>query len=538
MPPIDRFWEMTRHFFDERIKGHSEKAAFAAGMGLLAIGTGIYPALAGVAVTMVVASTALGLFDSFKRGHGKITYEMLLDAQANLIEPTSSASASKKANSYLNFYEMLDRFSQSNTITYEYLEMMVKFRDRARAALTHEQIPYAGTTEPLFGHLYGTPLYTSVTSSEIRIKEWAPEVATTYYNAAMSERLSNNLSESIYNLHMLKIARLALDIVEPDGPAEYQEKEARLKSLLEKVTTLKNEHKNGVSLDDFRLDIKDKYQRTEWLPRIAANTLYEDIEHEMEMLTPKPRVTQSFKPWKPDRNEIAAAVLNARDEVRVQWEKNGMRLETTSDGEFKTSEEILAGNKKLYDVLRHAYEEPRYGPSDLASLEIIHNFSTNIKHSLQYVEISNPIHEKLTQLGLAAEDFRKSSLAAIADDLRNKLYEIELQPHHRSDNFLQYAETFSRYCVLCDHLDNQYYLGCAQTRLSDLSTTLKGIEITGLDTKTLGHWTVENAEKLIQETQPVVDQVLNRLNVNIAARKERQNAELATESPIPGSMNN
>ena len=482
-PPIDEFWEITRalqlYAHDPEIKGRSGKLAIAAGVGLLATGTGFFPALAGVAVTMVVANAAQGLFDRFKRTHGKITEQMLLDEYASLIKPTSSASADKKAHSYLNFQEMFDRFSESNPITYEHLDMMVNFRDLAHTALEHEQRPYANY-KPAFalgGHLYGTPLYTVSTVSDIRVTELAPEVATRCYEAAMSENMPSSP-------RLVITALLAQGLVKTRGPAAYQEAQTRRKNLSEKAAAINND-------------------------------LNPSVSNEIEILTPEPRVT--------GRDEIAAAVLDAR---------NGVRLETTPNSELKTSEEILAGHTKLYDVLRHAYKTPIAGPSDLASLEIIHNFSENIEKSLQDVDISDPIHEKMTQLRLAAEDFRKATFSAVAKDLEKDLpYANAWIP--RSDDLLKYTGTLARYSVLCEHLDWQYQLLCAQPKLSDLSTRLTQINITGLDPKTLGEWTIKSAETLIQSAQPVVDQVLARLAANAAELKKNQNEELATESPAP-----
>lgn len=487
----DRFWNMTRHLHDDKITNRSTKVALGAGMGLLAVGTGVWPALAGVAVTMAAVSTVQGLWENYKREKSEITRTMLYEAHGQLIDPHCSESSEKKAHSYHNFYEMLERFSKTNTITSEHLEMMVNLRDK--------------TVSTSKATLYTSMVHRLNLATSTMVKTWSDRLAQKYYELAMDIKLSNRLSDSIKNIQTIEKARSMIDMAMKNR--DYNAPNlAKREKLLAKLESLNNELTKGFSLDGFE-------QPSIFAPE-AMSKLLIAIERERALLKSEQVTFFSMKLWAPDATEIADAVVNAQDTARLAWISEDTPFEQLKNDKFKTPLELLEGHEKLHNVLRHSHGR-RVKLWGFSEFEAVDNLPKNIARDLTYIDSTDPTYKKMHDLQQETEKFRRATLTGIANEDYAKLNNKDLFAQ-RSDALIDRAHLVGRYCVLCEYLGWDDALNKIKQTLSDLSNSLTGVKVLGLDPATLGKLTPEEGAASLHQVQNTIEKLHSRLITNPA----------------------
>jgi hypothetical protein len=70
-----QLWKLSRYMFDDNTTKQSTNIGIGAGLGLLAAGSGILPALAGVSMTIFAAGALRGLWDNYKLKNATITQQ-------------------------------------------------------------------------------------------------------------------------------------------------------------------------------------------------------------------------------------------------------------------------------------------------------------------------------------------------------------------------------------------------------------------------------------------------------------------------------
>lgn len=200
-------WKISRHLYDDKITGRSSKVALGVGIGVLATGSGVLPALFGVSATMAVAGALQGAWDSYKRSTKQVSHRQLHEAHLDSLSIPRSGTAHTRASAYNNFYDTLERFSKQSDVGGEHLSMMSGLKTAIASDIEHTTAAGKATG----------PLPDLHEKAKRLLGQWAQKTADRTLAKAVDLPVQNGLHEAMEYTRALDLANRAQDVLIEEG---------------------------------------------------------------------------------------------------------------------------------------------------------------------------------------------------------------------------------------------------------------------------------------------------------------------------------
>lgn len=222
-------WKISRHLYDDKITGRSGKVALGVGIGVLATGSGVLPALFSVSATMAVAGAVQGAWNSYKRSMGQVSHRQLHEAHLNSLSIPHSGTPHTRASAYNNFYDNLERFSTQTPVGAEHVSMMSWLKNTIASDI--ERTTATGKSTG--------PLPDLHEKTKGLLGRWAQKTAERSLANAIDLPVHNGLHEAMEHARAIDLANQAQDVLIEEGFDNGNS--ARHKTLLrDKLTVLQN----------------------------------------------------------------------------------------------------------------------------------------------------------------------------------------------------------------------------------------------------------------------------------------------------------
>lgn len=222
-------WKISRHLYDDKITGRSSKVALGVGIGVLATGSGMLPALFGVSATMAVAGALQGAWDSYKRSTKQVSHRQLHEAHLDSLSIPRSGTAHTRASAYNNFYDTLELFSKQSDVGGEHLSMMSGLKTAIASDIEHTSAAGKATG----------PLPDLHEKAKRLLGQWAQQTADRTLAKAVDLPVQNGLHEAMEYTRALDLANRAQEVLIEEGFDNGNA--ARHKTLLrDKLAVLQN----------------------------------------------------------------------------------------------------------------------------------------------------------------------------------------------------------------------------------------------------------------------------------------------------------
>ncbi len=476
-------WKISRHLYDDKITGRSGKVALGVGIGVLAAGSGVLPALFSVSATMAVAGAVQGAWNSYKRSTGQVSHRQLHEAHLDSLSIPHSGTPHTRAGAYNNFYDNLARFSTQTQVGPEHLSMMSGLKN-AIASDIERTTATGKSTGPL------PDLHEKAKSL---LGQWAQKTAERSLATAIDLPVHNGLHEAMEHARAIDLANQAQDVLIEEGFDNGNS--ARNKTLLrDKLAVLQNTiASKGVDTLGFSADGAHR--------QIAF--LHGEMARLASALSPAPLVRDVVA--QDSENQLARhrAVENAWFATFAKDAPPGARNPGETPQAVAAVYEAFHGT--LANVAKHYPQELTVRSMEMAAL-----MHERLQDAIADMQPTGDALARMEQLVQKTQAFlgKYSPQVVINTDQRIQNAPLgdgtgnAIQTLGRISDGLA-AQTLVQRFSAPEHFDAQ-----RTQRLAEQAGRLQATLVLGIDEKTLGGYTVENAKLAIAEFNQKIERAV------------------------------
>ncbi len=476
-------WKISRHLYDDKITGRSGKVALGVGIGVLVTGSGVLPALFSVSATMAVAGAVQGAWNGYKRRTGQVSHRQLHEAHLDSLSIPHKGTPHTRASAYNNFYDALARFSTQTEVGAEHLSMMSGLKNAIASDI--ERTTATGKSTG--------PLPDLHEKTKRLLGQWTQTTAERSLANAIDLPVHNGLHEAMEHARAIDLANRAQDVLIEEGFDNGTS--TRHKTLLrDKLAVLQNTIATK-GVDTLGFSAEGAHRQIAYL--------HGEMARLASALSPAPVAQDVVVQDSENRLARHRAVENAWFATFAKEAPPGARDPHETPQAVAAVYEAFHGT--LTNVAKHYPQELTVRMMEMATL--MHERLQDAIADMQptgdaFARMDELVQKTQALLGkyspqVVINTDQRIQNAPLGDGAGNAIQTLG----RISDGLA--AQTLVQRFSAPEHFDAQ-----RTQRLAEQASRLQATLVLGIDEKTLGGYTVENAKLAIAEFNQKIERAV------------------------------